>query len=152
VPASRLRTIQSYTCASISQDTPLVLFLSAPRVVVLPLPARVVILESPPRIVPNPFGITYIRKNASVTPLGTHTSETKDLKSRRITYLQKKGAGAPPSTGRRSPVLVPGHDRCVRVPTPVGTGVSSCFRLSTVDCGLSTASTVLDSEKPHDAL
>jgi hypothetical protein len=41
----------------------------------------------------NPFRITYICKNAFVTPLGTHTSKTKDLKPFRITYFQKKGGG-----------------------------------------------------------
>src|SRR5712691_4044736 len=44
----------------------------------------------------NSFRITYICKNASVTPLGTHTSKTKDLKPFRITYLQKKGGGRGP--------------------------------------------------------
>src|SRR5258708_2473831 len=41
----------------------------------------------------NPFRDTYFCKNAAITPFGTHTSKTKDLKSRRITYLQKKGRG-----------------------------------------------------------
>ncbi len=42
------------------------------------------------------------------------------------------------------------HDRCTRVPIPVGTGDFGSFRL--VDCRLSTASTVLDSRKPHDPI
>src|SRR5712691_4895377 len=44
---------------------------------------------------PNSFRITYIRKNASANPYGSHTSKTKDLKPFRITYLQKKGVGYP---------------------------------------------------------
>src|SRR5712691_5625956 len=43
----------------------------------------------------NSFRITYICKNASVNPYGSHTSKTKDLKLFRITYLQKKGGGSP---------------------------------------------------------
>ncbi len=39
----------------------------------------------------NPFRITYICKNASANPYGSHTSKTKDLKPFRITYFQKKG-------------------------------------------------------------
>ncbi len=39
----------------------------------------------------NSFRITYICKNPPANPYGSHTSKTKDLKSRRITYLQKKG-------------------------------------------------------------
>ncbi len=54
----------------------------------------------------NSFRITYISKNAPVTPFGTHTSETKDLKSRRITYLQKKiGGGTPFEVG--APAIEP---------------------------------------------
>src|SRR5712691_7938596 len=41
----------------------------------------------------NSFRITYIRKNASANPYGSHISKTKDLKPFRITYLQKKGTG-----------------------------------------------------------
>src|SRR5229473_1695772 len=71
-----------------------------------------------------PFRFTYFRKNASVTPLGTHTSKTKDLKSFQITYFQKKGGGYPCfSTGCPSPVS--SHERCMRVPTPVGTNHES---------------------------
>src|SRR5712691_10146064 len=48
----------------------------------------------------NSFRITYICKNASANPYGSHTYKTKDLKPFRITYLQKKGGVAPPfSTG-----------------------------------------------------
>ena len=43
----------------------------------------------------NSFRITYICKNASVNPYGSHIYKTKDLKSFRITYLQKKGGGYP---------------------------------------------------------
>ncbi len=42
----------------------------------------------------NSFRLTYIHKNAPANPYGSHTSKTKDLKSRRITYLQKKGGVA----------------------------------------------------------
>src|SRR5712691_2134930 len=43
---------------------------------------------------PNSFRITYICKNASANPYGSHTYKTKDLKPFRITYLQKKGGGS----------------------------------------------------------
>jgi len=42
-----------------------------------------------------PFRFTYFRKNASATPLESHSFKTKDLKPFRITYLQKKGGGYP---------------------------------------------------------
>ena len=41
----------------------------------------------------NSFRFTYFRKNASATPLESHSFKTKDLKPFRITYLQKKGGG-----------------------------------------------------------
>ncbi len=41
----------------------------------------------------NSFRVTYIRKNASANPYGSHTCKTKDLKPFRITYFQKKGTG-----------------------------------------------------------
>src|SRR5258708_6823886 len=69
------------------------------------------------RDVGNSFRITYICKNAFVTPFGTHTSKTKDLKSRRITYLQKKGRGRG-HTSCATRFSVPGHERIYRVPTP----------------------------------
>jgi hypothetical protein len=62
----------------------------------------------------NSFRITYIRKNASANPYGSHISKTKDLKPFRITYLQKKGRGRGASARM------------------------SHFRLSTVDCQLTT--------------
>src|SRR6266571_6296707 len=42
----------------------------------------------------NSFRITYICKNAPANPYGSHISKTKDLKSFRITYFQKKGTAA----------------------------------------------------------
>jgi len=42
---------------------------------------------------PKPFRFKYFRKNASATPLESHTFKTKDLKPFRITYFQKKGRG-----------------------------------------------------------
>src|SRR6266581_4144880 len=41
----------------------------------------------------NSFRIIYICKNASSNPYGSHIYKTKDLKSFRITYFQKKGTG-----------------------------------------------------------
>src|SRR5713226_9947945 len=38
----------------------------------------------------NLFRMTHFRKNASVTPLVSHTFKTKDLKPFRITHFQKK--------------------------------------------------------------
>ncbi len=118
-----------------------------------------------------PFSFTYFRKNASANPYGSHTYKTKDLKPFRFTYLQKKGRVAPPFPrgtrpgpnilGRVScvPCLsrlhregvslaqVTGHERPMRVPTPVGTnhqpkvtthaparrGFRSCRRVSPSD-------------------
>src|SRR5713226_4075686 len=110
----------------------------------------------------NSFRITYICKNGSLNPYGSHTSETKDLKPFRITYLQKKGVGergyksiqhrhpacpelsrrdrARAFGGRRGISPSPRHERFTRVPTPVGTGDSGYFRLSTVDCQLPVTS------------
>src|SRR5712692_2829634 len=42
---------------------------------------------------PNLFSFTHFRKNASATPLVSHTFKTKDLKPFRFTHLQKKGGG-----------------------------------------------------------
>src|SRR5713226_5674402 len=39
----------------------------------------------------NSFSTTYICKNASANPYGSHIYKTKDLKSFRITYFQKSG-------------------------------------------------------------
>src|SRR5260370_10866913 len=69
---------------------------------------------------PKLFSFTQFRKNASATPLVSHTFKTKDLKPFRFTHFQKKGGGWGP---RR------------RV---------SYFRLPTVDCQLSRV-TPLDS-------
>ncbi len=41
----------------------------------------------------NCFRLTYIRKNASANPYGSHIYKTKDLKPFRITYLQKRMGG-----------------------------------------------------------
>src|SRR5713101_3904992 len=42
---------------------------------------------------PKLFSFTHFRKNASVTPLVSHTFKTKDLKPFRFTHFQKKGGG-----------------------------------------------------------
>src|SRR2546422_8020872 len=42
---------------------------------------------------PKLFSFTHFRKNASATPLVSHTFKTKDLKPFRFTHLQKKGRG-----------------------------------------------------------
>src|SRR6266702_6069650 len=44
---------------------------------------------------PKPFRFTYFRKNASATPLESHSFKTKDLKPFRFTYFQKSGGGYP---------------------------------------------------------
>src|SRR5713226_1795659 len=43
-----------------------------------------------------PFRFTYFRKNASASPLESHTFKTKDLKPFRFTYFQKSGGGRVP--------------------------------------------------------
>ncbi len=43
----------------------------------------------------NSFSFTHFRKNASATPLVSHTFKTKDLKPFRFTYFRKKGRGSP---------------------------------------------------------
>src|SRR5712691_8638537 len=47
---------------------------------------------------PNSFRFTHFRKNASATPLVSHTFKTKDLKPFRFTHLQKKVGVYPLST------------------------------------------------------
>src|SRR2546425_12276082 len=42
---------------------------------------------------PKLFSFTHFRKNASATPLVSHTFKTNDLKPFRFTHLQKKGGG-----------------------------------------------------------
>ena len=44
---------------------------------------------------PKLFSFTHFRKNASVTPLVSHTFKTKDLKPFRFIHFQKKGGGYP---------------------------------------------------------
>src|SRR5713101_505070 len=64
----------------------------------------------------NSFRFTHFCKNASATPLESHTFKTKDLKPFRITYFQKKGGGRglfasehmSPTMARRSPLQVLG--------------------------------------------
>ena len=48
--------------------------------------------ETPPKL----FRFTHFRKNASVTPLVSHSFKTKDLKPSRFTHLQKKVGGGVP--------------------------------------------------------
>src|SRR5207245_2214882 len=45
--------------------------------------------KMPPKL----FRFTHFPKNASATPLVSHTFKTKDLKPFRFTHLQKKGGG-----------------------------------------------------------
>src|SRR5713226_3324283 len=42
---------------------------------------------------PKLLSFTHFRKNASATPLVSHTFKTKDLKPFRFTHFQKKGGG-----------------------------------------------------------
>src|SRR3989442_13308073 len=42
-----------------------------------------------------PFSFTHFRKNASATPLVSHTFKTKDLKPFRFIHFQKKVGGCP---------------------------------------------------------
>src|SRR6266568_9671354 len=56
---------------------------------------------------PKLFSFTHFRKNASATPLVSHTFKTKDLKPFRFTHLQKN-VGVPPvfhSTPALPPLL-----------------------------------------------
>src|SRR5437879_10397794 len=55
---------------------------------------------------PKLFSFTHFRKNASATPLVSHTFKTKDLKPFRFTHLQKSGGGSPhPATIVIQPAL-----------------------------------------------
>src|SRR5712691_11230737 len=69
-----------------------------------------------------PFRFTHFRKNASATPLESHSFKTKDLKPFRFTYFQKKGGGYPC-------FLLSAASRSDR------------SRLSTLNCRLSTSRT-----------
>ena len=82
----------------------------------------------------NSFSFTHFRKNASATPLVSHTFKTKDLKPFRFTHFQKNGRGRVP--------LVAQASACVgtRYCPSSSRGDSACFGLSTVDCQLSALS------------
>src|SRR2546422_14808 len=47
-------------------------------------------MPSKPHVAPKPFTFTQFAKNASATPLDSHTFKTKDLKPFRFTHLQKE--------------------------------------------------------------
>src|SRR6266568_907673 len=51
---------------------------------------------------PKLFRFTQFRKNASATPLVSHTFKTKDLKPFRFTHFQKNGRGWVPLSNLRS--------------------------------------------------
>src|SRR6266568_2341654 len=53
----------------------------------------------------NSFSFTHFRKNASATPLVSHSFKTKDLKPFRFTHLQKRVGGGcfRPTSNLRSP-------------------------------------------------
>src|SRR5712691_1708674 len=56
---------------------------------------------------PNSFRFTHFRKNASASPLESHTFKTKDLKPFRFTHFQKKVGWTPcfpPDAHLQSPV------------------------------------------------
>src|SRR2546427_9356300 len=54
----------------------------------------------------NSFRFTYFRKNASATPLESHSFKTKDLKPFRFTYFQESGGGrGPVCVLRPSPLM-----------------------------------------------
>ena len=55
-----------------------------------------------PTFCANSFRLIQFRKNASATPLVSHTFKTKDLKPFRFTHFQKKGGG--PFRIHQSPV------------------------------------------------
>ncbi len=79
----------------------------------------------------NLFRITYIRKNATANPYGSHIYKTKDLKPFRITYLQKKGGGGVRAIGARRE-----RRGSYRISNFAFRISSLNFRLSTVDCQL----------------
>src|SRR5438445_5498845 len=64
---------------------------------------------------PNSFRITYIHKNPPANPYGSNISKTKDLKSFRITYFQKKGTGG----GVRAIGALQEDGHSVRIKPPV---------------------------------
>src|SRR5260370_41067413 len=86
----------------------------------------------------NSFRFTHFPKNAPATPLVSHTFKTKDLNPFRFTHFQKKVGGTP--IFRRTPISrhesrATDHERCLRVPTPVGTNHQSrVTRLPADDC------------------
>jgi hypothetical protein len=90
----------------------------------------------------NSLRFTHFRKNASATPLVSHSFITKDLKPFRFTHFQKNGRGRVPQVAQAC------TERSERASACVGTrycpssspGDSACFELSTVDCQLSALS------------
>src|SRR2546427_10424641 len=72
-------------------------------------------MPSKPHVAPKPFTFTQFAKNASATPLDSHTFKTKDLKPFRFTHLQKEvGVGYPDPTSNlklpTSALLVTSHE------------------------------------------
>src|SRR6266849_2103475 len=62
-----------------------------------------------PTFCPNSFRLIQFRKNASVSPLVSHTFKTKDLKPFSFTHFQKKvGGGSLFPTSNLKPTIRPG--------------------------------------------
>src|SRR5258708_2402036 len=55
----------------------------------------------------NSFRLIQFRKNASVSPLVSHSFKTKDLKPFRFIHFQKKGGGAPDSVVQPQRAVLP---------------------------------------------
>src|SRR5712691_157107 len=73
-----------------------------------------------PKMLPKLFRFTHFRKNASATPLVSHTFKTKDLKPFRFIHFQKKVGGGVPfasehqSSNPRSAVTTKHHSLVTR--------------------------------------
>src|SRR5260370_1649829 len=78
----------------------------------------------------NSFRFTQFRKNASASPLESHTFKTKDLKCPVFTHFQKKGGGSPTSQergeGQARRKLREGTAASRRIPDRIGTWSGCC--------------------------
>src|SRR5713226_6984258 len=88
-----------------------------------------------------PFRFTHFRKNASATPLVSHTFKTKDLKPFRFTHFQKKGGSLFPNIQHRTSNLrssLSDHPARVVVPSEHRESRDLYLRLTPLDSALTS--------------
>ncbi|SRR5712691_9675327 len=89
----------------------------------------------------NSFSFTHFRKNASATPLVSHTFKTKDLKPFRFTHFQKKGGSLFPNIQHRTSNLrssLSDHPARMVVPSEHRESRDLSLRLTPLDSALTS--------------